>query len=276
MRTPGRCSNIEGCWISASHRDVWLNVGEDFTCPNCGSMLSAPPGRAVHARGVRKAAFTATATAMGIAAAAVAAVKLSTLTLSGQPALTAMLHAPAAVMSAMFRTQPTLLAILQPRPAPDRPAMPVPFMRPATAPQPANTQFANGKPAPGTVEAPAPVLLYTANPPVPAATKPAIQVAANQPPAPKAAAPEAPPPAPYITFVSEAAFVLPPMTKQRPVILPISFGRPVAPETDAEPADRRWRHHGFFHTRHTGFLPPPGSASGEDAVSEIRTSAELR
>jgi hypothetical protein len=276
MRTPGRCSNIEGCWISASHRDVWLNVGEDFTCPNCGGMLSAPPGRAVQARGMKKAAATATAAAMGIAAVAVATVKLSTLSLTVHPALTAMLNAPSAMISAAFRRPPELLASLQPRPAPDAPPSPVPFMRPVAASRPAD---AGSRPA----DAPAPVPLYVAHNQAPAfvPNKAATQVAAIAtvatavaPAKPPVHVAEAPPPAPFITFVSEAAFVLPPQAKQRPIVLPISFGQPPGPETDAAPVDHRWRYHGLGHTRHTGFLPAPALAN--DAISEIRTTSELR
>ena len=270
MRTPGRCSNIEGCWISASHRDVWLNVGEDFTCPNCGGMLSAPPGRAVQARGMKKAAATATAAAMGIAAVAVATVKLSTLSLAVHPALTAMLHAPSAMISAAFHRPPELLGSLQPRPAPDAPPSPVPFLRPGAAPRLAD---AGSRPA----NAPAAVPLYVAQPQAPAfvPNKAATQVATVAAPAkPPVHVAEAPPPAPFITFVSEAAFVLPPQAKQRPVVLPISFGQPPGPETDAAPVDHRWRYHGFSHTRHTGFLPAP--APVPDAISEIRTTSELR
>ena len=250
MRTPGRCSNIEGCWISASRRDVWLNVGEDFTCPNCGGALSAPPGRALSMRGLKRTVATGLAAGMAVAAVAV-------LAWSGQPAMLAMIHARNVLLTSTPRHQaaPAQLAMAAPVPPPA--AMPAPGIAPAPTFQPALPD-----------RAAAPVLLYTASPsPVapphrtaPDAAQP--QTAANTP--------DRDVPPAMVTLLSEAAFVLKP-SEDRPLIVPVSFGKPMAPETDAAPVDRRWHHRGLANIRHSYFLPAPPT----DAVSAICRSPSM-
>jgi hypothetical protein len=241
MRTPGRCSNIEGCWISASQRDVWLAVGEDFTCPNCGGALSAPPGRSMSMQAMKRAAVMGVTATMAVAAVAVVTVKISTLPWSGQTTVLAMTHAPGSPPAFPSQVQPAQRLAANP-------ALVLTGSQGHATPL-SQQRFASSAPAapaapaalqrPKTGAAPAPVLLYTA------ASDPA-----------QAAAVEADVPAALVTLISQASFVLPP-TAQRPVILPISFGRPVGPETDAAPVALHWRHHGLVR-RQSYFLPAPG------------------
>jgi hypothetical protein len=256
MRTPGRCSNIEGCWISASHRDVWLNVGEDFTCPNCGGALSAPPGRALSMRGIKRAAVTGVAASMAVAAVAVIAVKVSAMAWSGQPAVVAMMHVRSALFASTVHHQaaPAQIAAVAPAPA---------IARPSIAPAPRMAESVPSRPS-----GPAPVLLYAAAPPPAAAPR---QAAPDAAPVQTASAPadRDVPPA-MVTLLSEAEFVLKP-SEQRAIVLPISFGQPPAPETDAAPADHRWHHHGLSTMRRSYFLPAPGG----DTVSAICRSPSM-
>jgi hypothetical protein len=263
MRTPGRCSNIEGCWISASQRDVWLAVGEDFTCPNCGGALSAPPGRSMSMQAMKRAAVMGVTATMAVAAVAVVTVKISTLPWSGQTTVLAMTHAPGSPPAFPSQVQPAQRLAANP-------ALVLTGSQGHATPL-SQQRFASSAPAapaapaalqrPKTGAAPAPVLLYTAaSDPAPSpASHNAMQTAASPKvaaPAQQAAAVEADVPAALVTLISQASFVLPP-TAQRPVILPISFGRPVGPETDAAPVALHWRHHGLVR-RQSYFLPAPG------------------
>jgi hypothetical protein len=77
------------------------------------------------------------------------------------------------------------------------------------------------------------------------------------------------PAAAVVTMISEAALLVPP-SENRPVVLPISFGKPEAPEDDMAPSTLRWRFHGMARGRHSSyFLPAPGATSTSDSVAEI-------
>jgi hypothetical protein len=287
MRTPGRCTNLEGCWISASHRDVWLSIGEDFVCPNCGGNLSAPPKSAVSFRGLKQAALTGVALTMGLAAVAVAGVKIATVVRSHKPAVVALLRRPGSLLQGNVLVKHAAPVVS----AAAGPPAPLQLAAPAARPVTLRTQLASvaawRSQQPGLTAAPAshdavhdatgatdhvapprsaPILLYAAAPEKPTAPRePATdQVAAGTD---RIMAPA------LITLVSEARFVLPPISQQI-LVLPISFGRPLAPEDASEPVTKRWHHHGLANMRHSGFLPgPPGS----DPASELpRTTALMR
>lgn len=265
MRTPGRCTNMEGCWISASHRDVWISIGEAFTCPNCQSVLTPPPARAVSFRGLRRAAATGVAISMGLAAVGVGAVKLSSSAWTGQHSAVAMLQAPSrAIHNAIFGTgTETRLAAVIPGTTGGK-GMPAAArsMGAARTESVAAVALAPARNAVAVSRVNAPVLLFAAVPD----RQPSHEASART----AHAAAEAPVPAAFVTLISQAAFVVPP-SRQRPVILPISFGRPVAPEDAAPPVSLRWRHHGFGRAQPSGFLPGPVS----EAVAEAGTGATV-
>ncbi len=221
-------------------------------------------------RGLKRAAMTGVAASMAVAAVAVVTVKVSAMSWSGQPAMIATMHAGLSASSGHRQPAPVQVATAAPSlsPASSQPSI-APAPRPAAAPS-ALRQTRQ-------LAASAPVLLYTAAPSAPiqapeshrdpAMGSDNVQSAAN------AVAPsedrDVPPV--LVTLLSEAAFVLKP-SEQRPIVLPISFGQPPAPETDAAPADRRWHHHGLLNARHSYFLPAPPI----DAVSAIcRTPSML-
>src|SRR5580704_12334681 len=56
MRTPGRCTNHESCWLANGGRDIWVPVGDDFVCPVCAEPLTAPPLQAISSRSMAVAA----------------------------------------------------------------------------------------------------------------------------------------------------------------------------------------------------------------------------
>ncbi len=49
MRTPGRCTNEQACWMADASRDIFVRLGDPFNCPACGSRLS-PPIQAIAGR----------------------------------------------------------------------------------------------------------------------------------------------------------------------------------------------------------------------------------
>ena len=75
-----------------------------------------------------------------------------------------------------------------------------------------------------------------------------------------------------VTLVSRAVLV-PDASSERPLVVPISVGRPLGPETDAEPVTRTWHHHSMGAARRSGFLPAPAAATtpqaGPDALAQI-------
>ncbi len=267
MRTPGRCTNTEGCWISASRRDVWAVVGEEFVCPNCGNPLVPPEGKALSMRGLRRVALLSTIFIAVLAAGSFAAVRLSPLAVATvRPVLAALLRAPRAVMAdRLFAPQPN--AATPPRGA-----------APAAPPAAPPAHVADRQPAPTQPSSPPPRQFAVLTPGVTISPKPAPSGHVAKPPSapgvvlysaipdavtlpqqgtnPPHAAPQSPgdqadhagarqaEPAPVVTTLSEASLVVLP-SAQPPVILPVTFGRPVAPENDAEPVRLHWRYHGL-------------------------------
>src|SRR5271165_3067911 len=56
MRTPGRCTNHDDCWLANGGRDIWVPVGDDFVCPVCAAPLTAPSLQAISTRSLAVAA----------------------------------------------------------------------------------------------------------------------------------------------------------------------------------------------------------------------------
>jgi hypothetical protein len=52
MRTPGRCTNFETCWLANGRRDIRVLVGDAFVCPACGEALHAPSIESISANGI--------------------------------------------------------------------------------------------------------------------------------------------------------------------------------------------------------------------------------
>ena len=251
MRTPGRCTNLEGCWISASQRDVWLSLGEEFVCPNCGNALTAPPRTALAARSMRKAVVAGASATVAIAACALLALNV--------PATSSAPHTR--VLAARAPSDQVAVSHLAPASS----------GRDVAAMAPGMEQLASARLAPAPQTKQGAVLLYAAKPlTIPAPTH------TSKVPAGETLAADMPAVAPVIaeiTMVSQASFVLPKQA-QRPVVLPISFGRPVAPEDDAQPVSLRWRHHGMTSIRRTTFLPAAGNTETVTRICE--TPALLR
>jgi hypothetical protein len=262
MRTPGRCTNTEGCWIGASRRDVWSKVGEEFVCPNCGGALVPPGRKSLSLRGIRQAALLSALLLAVVAAGGFAAVRLSPLAVSAaRPILAALWKAPRQLMAAHIfgvpahsatatRVTPVVAAARVANSEPPAPSMA------SSPPRQAPMQLAAGTVTfPGDQRVkprvPGPVVLYSApfdHPAKPSQVKPvphAVPPAAEDQPQ----EPGLPPPEPMsvVTLLSEARLVATP-SSQAPVVLPVTFGRPVAPENDAEPVRLHWRYHGLVAT----------------------------
>lgn len=273
MRTPGRCTNVEGCWISASNRDVWLTVGDDFVCPNCGERLTAPPRQAISFRGLRQAATRSAVVAVGLAAVVVAAIELTPPASTVQSRVVAMLRVPALLLSSDFlglRTHPAAVTVPQPIMAGRAPDSPQTPGRSSAAQRPPQLARIEAPPAPGSAlpVPPRGVLLYAAN--------------SDRPPLPVAIAPPAKAPAPVrtpeedfaaATFITQlsSSTVTPPRSHDRTLVLPISVGaKPLGPETDRPPADRAWHSHGI-NRRANIILPGPGP----DPLAELYDTPSL-
>jgi hypothetical protein len=231
-------------------------------------------------RGLRRVALLSTIFIAVLAAGSFAAVRLSPLAVATvRPVLAALLHAPRAVMNdRLFDRQPNPAApprgaataappahLADRQPAPTQPSSPPPpqfaLLTPGVTISP--------KPAPSGHVAKAPsapgVVLYSAIPD--AVTLP--QQGTNPP----HAAPQSPgdqadhagarqaEPAPVVTTLSEASLVVLP-SAQPPVVLPVTFGRPVAPENDAEPVRLHWRYHGLVAAapRRSAFRSEPSDS----------------
>jgi len=314
MRTPGRCTNSEGCWISASHRNVWLPLGEEFVCPNCGGNLAAPllPTRSF--RTARRVAAISGVAALGLTVIGLGAVKLSTVSWPGQPV--------AAKMMEVFGVKPAT----PPRLA-DEDAHPMKRLTPAgerlarrnvavSGPNPPlalngapsyNTRANTTKPYDTSARA-AQAKLGGANPHANPTREgradghtreasDAARVASRQvfiyksPDDHRAASGKTNGPDDgidagerpdrttmsktygSIVMVAEAA-LSPTASTQPPVILPITFGQPLAPETDFEPVTRSWRHRGVSRTRHWGPLPA-AAAAAESKPANVDANAAI-
>ena len=295
MRTPGRCTNTEGCWISASHRNVWLSVGEDFVCPNCNSMLSPPLPQTRSLRMVKRAAAYGAAASIGLAVIGAGAVELSRVSWPGQSVaaqvvrapgvlLASTLHKDSAVQAKLARVQEhekQLTAAGEGAAALDvvnaRPNSAVSMVLASTYNPNKNTPHAK------VASNPAHGALPPAGPP---ASGPLVWLTTAGDHAAAGAATAASPNGAFDEKVADAAQSLastgpatqlsqtvlaPGASMERPVVLPISFGAPVGPETDAEPVNMSWHHHGVVAVRASHFLPaaPVAAQASPDAIAQI-------
>ncbi len=265
MRTPGRCTNLEGCWIGSTQRDVWLSIGEDFTCPNCGSALTAPPRRSISAKSLKKVATTGVALTMSLAAMALGVVKLSTIKWDA-PRQMVSSRAMSGVQSGGHQIYAGSVALPVPHTRTEVTAQAGAPAQPGASVTPSVQAHASATPKLATPLRPAPpsVLVFNAEPSRAAHAPDSVPAAPDS----GSEAGMAVPAASMVTMISEAALVVPP-SENRPLVLPISFGKPEAPEDDMAPAAPRWRFHGFVRTRHSYFLPGPGAVSPSDSVAEI-------
>jgi hypothetical protein len=239
---------------------VWSAVGEEFVCPNCGNPLVPPGSKSLSWRGIRRAAVLGVLLLTVVAASGFAAVRLSPLAVSAaRPVLAALWTAPHKLMTAHIFGVPASPAAL-PHGTPDTAVLRVTGGQPPArgiatpAPRPAAMLLASGVATlPDDHRVAAPIVLYSA--PVQQQPKPSpgktaphalapaaqgqVHQAITRPDEPASAVPAA-----VVTVLAEANLVAPP-SEQAPVILPVTFGRPMAPENDAEPVRMHWRYHGL-------------------------------
>jgi hypothetical protein len=219
-------------------------------------MLAPPPARVLSMRGMRRSAATAAAVVAGLAAMGVLAMHAPVARWTAQPEMAAFLKAPSAMAGAQL---PARLAGRADGGRADGGVADGALPRaanPAAPALPAARRLIAAK------RAQASVLLYSAADDQPAADR----TATGRAQAEKVAAAAAP----LVTELSHADFVVS-SAGERPVVLPISFGKPVAPEDAAPPVSLRWRHRGFAVYRHSYFLPAPG----QDAVGGIALTASM-
>jgi len=114
MRTPGRCTNHDHCWLGNARRDVWVAVDQAFLCPVCGTKLIAPPVQTMARKGMARTAAAGASVLVLAALAGFAVVRITGSLVRpppGQIAATAAMK-PARRLSA---TQPaTAHAAVQP------------------------------------------------------------------------------------------------------------------------------------------------------------------
>ena len=282
MRTPGRCTNFEGCWIGATQRDVWLSIGEDFACPNCGGALTAPSRRSISTHGLKKAVTTGVAISMGIAAVAVVGVKISAIRWVAQPSIVAQRHLGAATLAsraieprgvttgagtpaiaaggAPLQTASAARAVSIPADRDDSEDRPAPtFVNPAPAQSLAS--LTHGKPESSSTGS---VLVFSGDTDK---ASPGRRATADMD------ADAGPQLTASVKLVAQAAFVMP-AAPLRHLVLPISFGKPVSPEDDQPPVSIRWRAHGLARVRDSYFLAAPTDADPLEKIS--RTPSFLR
>jgi hypothetical protein len=218
-----------------------------------------PPGRKSYVwRGVRRAVLLSTLLLTVVVATGFAAVRLSPLAVSAaRPIVAALWTAPQKLMAGHVFGQPASPAKGTPVTAATavHVASPQPPSRGTATPPPRQTSILLAAGMASTTNdhrppprAAAPVVLYSA--PVdqsaklsqgdtaPQALPKAAQALAHQP------TPRPAQTAPVVTMLSEATLVVPP-SAEAPVVLPVTFGRPTAPENDAEPVRLHWRYHGL-------------------------------
>jgi hypothetical protein len=259
MRTPGRCTNLEACWLANGGRDVWVAVGDEFVCPVCGAPLKAPTLHAISMRSLA-AATAASLVLVGLAGGA------------GFGLVRGLRALPHGVQTAMLAQRshkmPAHWPVAAPMLATGVAKVPAPTIAATAAPQ---TMVATRAQA-SVVPAPAPAVHMAAFASVAPRTKAGLSPAMARAVAQESVAQSVMAPvraAPLGASPMAAAVVAQAMMRpQRPLVLPISFGRPVAPEDDQAERSTRWHHHAP-PVRHTGFLPGPGwTNADEETISQ--------
>jgi hypothetical protein len=290
MRTPGRCTNFETCWLANGRRDIRVMVGDPFVCPACGEPLQAPSIESISASGIAGAVAVSLALIAAAGGAGFGTVRLAqTASLTGVAVLTgdggAHFHkAPATIAASQpVKTDVAQLRALAAAPAlktaaPGSPASvaaaaqaPV-AASPSAQPVAAAVAEADIQPLGATaIRAAAPVPAFAtlaAIEPVDIAAGPAsgMAVAAN----PMVPPPIEPPHAPGRAAPAGKVIVIS-AEPHRQLTLPISFGRPKAPEDDAPARSARWHHHAIGWSHRTGFEPPPvWSMDDAAAVQQVQ------
>lgn len=208
MRTPGRCPNIEGCWISASAKTVFIPLHDNFACPNCGTVLCPPSNADLAPRAIARPLAIGAATlavCVGLVVGAASLVRADASAAGPQIAF-----APASAISA-----PTF-TVNKPKPMSSLAA----FIRPTR-------HRTSHKMAVDAVFRQEPM---TERPSMPDTERPVLLEA------------------PETTVLSQATLHVS-ASLARPLVLPVTFGRPEAPDDEEATEDRAWhdrsgvRHH---------------------------------
>jgi len=262
MRSPGRCTNHETCWLGNGQRTIQIAIADPFCCPICGAAMVPPPIEAIAQRSIHRAIATSLILILAAGGSGFGLVKGLRMISMGVPA-------PAA--------RPSLAARV--------PARAKPQVQMAAA-VPSSAQTARLAAPPPAIPVPAPIKVAAALPTQLSPTQyiqhafvPA-QSAAPKATDPKAADPRAldivelamrqlHTPLPHILIATNVS-----QEPLRAAQQPISFGRPVPPEDDAPPRLNRWRYRPVVPVPHrTEFLPAPGWSDGaEEATSGDETT----
>ena len=181
MRTPGRCTNHESCWLANGGRDIWVPVGDDFVCPVCAEPLTAPSLHSISMRSLAGAAAGSLALVALAGGAGFGVVR----------AVTSLAHGPHSQLTAMHPAGPRDHAAPRLAVAPSGTIAVASINRPSAAPVPRATPSlgvpSTTPPAPVT---PAPTTVASATPPAPT-VKSVPPAVAQVPKAPANAAPAA-------------------------------------------------------------------------------------
>src|SRR5271165_6939928 len=112
MRTPGRCTNHDDCWLANGGRDIWVPVGDDFVCPVCAAALTAPSLQAISTRSLAAAAAASLALVALAGGAGFGLVRALTFTPAGSHTqLTAMHTASPKTRAAVQAAAPGAVAV---------------------------------------------------------------------------------------------------------------------------------------------------------------------
>ena len=260
MRTPGRCTNHESCWLANGGRDIWVPVGDDFVCPVCAEPLTAPPLQAISSRSMAVAAAASLALVALAGGAGFGLVRAISFASHGSQAQLAAMH-PVAGQSRTAAQQPvssrgatSLLSINTPAPTVAAPAPAAPKATtppPASPGTPAPTALASSAPPASPPAAPAPVAPVTPRvasaQPAPATPAPSTVTASVPPAAPAHVAAVTPSPtAPRAAPPQQVAEATPPAHEAprptatspapKPVVLQAGVLQKVQPPPAKEPA----------------------------------------
>jgi hypothetical protein len=269
MRSPGRCTNHEGCWLGNGQRDIQIAITDPFVCPICGGDLVAPPLEAITQHGFQNAiaaslALMLTAGASGFGVVRLlhvnhphgysAAARASTLAQAGKsgPAT-----ASAPVSLAPVSGAPVSLAPVSGAPVSVAPVSvaPVSVMALAATTVPRGVVLAAAAP------------LDAVLPPVSVQQQPGeiVELATR------------------ILKTPPASIVIATNVSKEPLralIVPVSLAQPIAPEEDAPRARGDWhRRYAAPIARRTEFLPAPGwpeaAAEGDDDAAATASAGQV-
>lgn len=277
MRTPGRCTNFETCWLANGRRDIRVMVGDPFVCPACGEPLHAPSIESISASGIAGAVAVSLALVAAAGGAGFSAVRLAQTTdlttvaalimrAPVQPAQRLAMQAKTLPGPEHHGDEPAFSSSGVSTAPPAAPHAPV-VVGSAASSAPASASSPTMQPLGATPihVAPAPVAELASIAPatfVPDATAPRVAVAEDQFLQP----PQMQPPHLPGPVTPTGKVIVVSAEPHRQLTLPISFGRPKAPEDDTPARSAHWRHHAIGLERRTGFLPP-ADWSADDATA---------